>query len=329
MLSNKNYCTINKVFIFFLICIIGGAFINTLFTTNGLGGCLVILGILCLSIYCIRNPKRVYGHIYLILLFFLSFCFYKICILGVDPNEFYIEMSRNYLGLILVSLNVLLHFLGHLANQKVHIIVSILSLILSILLVGRSTIGAIFMLFILHIAVFCKHRSKWMLAILGILCIILVQHFWNDLVLLYKSSSFGGYGIDTPRYKIWEDFFEATNFFTFVLGMDTFTIPIVAEYSGNLHNEFFNLLARTGIGFLMFILLYMHAIFYYIKNRQHYIICLLFIFSFRAFFDTGIFINNLGFTFYPLIIYPLFFYGKNSSVNVNYASCKNSRLKVE
>lgn len=328
LLVDKNH-NINLVFAFFLICLVGGAFVNSFFTTNGFGGCLVILGILCLSIYCIRNPQRVYRHIYFILLFFLLFCFYKICILGMDPNEFYDGKSRNYLGLILVSFNVLLHFLGCLTKQKVHIIISVLSLILSILLVGRSTIGAIGMLFLLHFTVFCKQKSKCFLVILGILVIILVQHFWTDVVLLYKSSSFGGYGIDTPRYEIWEKFFDATDFFTFVLGMDTFTIPIVAEYSGNLHNEFLNLLARTGIGFLMFILLYMYAVFYYIKNEHYYIVSLLFIFSFRAFFDTGIFINNLGFTFYPLIIYPLFFYGKNSSVDVNDASCQNSRLTVE
>lgn len=250
---NKFY--INRFFLFLYFFLISGALLNCFFTQNGFGGALVIMGALFMTLFIINNANLVYNHVFYVMLLFLFVCFFKILILGVDPNEFYVGMSRNYLGLILVLLNVLLQFLGTVTSHKVPFIVTILSLILSVLLVGRSTIGSMLCLFFLHLVNILQYRKHYIVVVFFLLAGG-VMYFWNDLQLLYKASSFGGFGLDTPRYEIWSKFLSSTDFFTHILGIDTFTIPIVAEFNGNLHNEFLNLLARTGIGFWAFVLVF-------------------------------------------------------------------------
>lgn len=322
---------VNKMFLFLFSFLIAGSFLNVFITRNGFGGVLVIIGVLCLSNFLVENMSLMYKHIRFLLLFFIAFCFYKILILGIDPNNFYEDMSRNYLGLILILLNVLLLFSGFVTNNNVPVFITLSSLVLSVFLVGRSTIGAMACLSILHLKYVLKDKNLWYTFSLLILFLGCLVYYWSDLIVLYQTSSFGGYGLDTPRYEIWDKFLRSTNFFTHVLGIDVFTIPIVAEYNGNLHNEFLNLLARTGIGFWAFVCVFIYSTYKYYKRRQFYIIALLLIVSFRAFFDTGIFINNLGFTIYTIILYPFFINYKShesSSVNVHNETGKYCRFKI-
>lgn len=320
---------VNKTFFFLFFFLVIGAFLNIFITNNGFGGVLVIIGVLCLSKFLVENMSLMYRHVYFFLLFFITSCFYKILILGIDPNNFYEDMSRNYLGLILILLNVLLLFSGFVTSNNVPVFITLSSLVLSVFLVGRSTIGAMVCLSILHLFYVLKDKSRWYIFSLIILFAVCLVYYWPDLIVLYQTSSFGGFGLDTPRYEIWDKFMRATNLFTHVLGIDVFTIPIVAEYNGNLHNEFLNLLARTGIGFWAFVCVFIYSICLYCKRQQFYVIAMLSIVVFRAFFDTGIFINNLGFTIYTIILYPFFIKShENSSVNVHNETGKYCRFEI-
>ncbi len=319
---------LNRYFFILLFFMALGAFLNVFVTDNGLGGVLVILGVLSLSLFSCHYPRLIYRGMYVVLLIYLGICFYKILYLGIDPNEFYVGMSRNYLGLILVAYNILYCFLGYVLKLRVNIVISILSLVLSVMLVGRSTIGAMIALFLLNWCFYFKKKSFLLLLTL-FLFVFALWLYWGELVDLYKASSFGGFGFDTPRYVLWGDFFKYANFFTYILGIDTFSIPSIAQYEGNTHNGYLNILARTGFGVWAFLIVYFYSIYRYLRDKKYYVIGLLLILSGRVFFDTGMFINNLGFTFYILILYPcLIVNGKLSDgytdFNVNNESSKYS-----
>ena len=298
-----------------------GAMMNTIFSANGIGGCLVIAGVISLADYIIRHPEKMLIHArnaYLIFIFTFS---YLIFLKDFDPNEIYDGFSRNYLGLVLVLFHVFYCFLLYVVRGKLNFLFLIPSIVLAVTFVGRSSIGAIIFLLMVHL--FVLFKSLRFIYKTLIITVIVLFIYKNLMILeqLYLMSSFNGHGLDTPRYEIWIQFFHAANFTTYIFGMDTFSVPIIAEYLGNVHNGFINILARTGIGFIFFLIVYICSLYRLIKYRSWFILSLLGILSFRAFFDTGIFIGNLGVCFYSLLLFPLsknfILYNTKKIINVN------------
>ncbi|MEA5045654.1 MAG: O-antigen ligase family protein [Petrimonas sp.] len=316
----------NKVFFFLLFFLVIGSLLNLLFSKNGFGGTFVVVGVLFLAKYIIKSPKRMRFHILFFLLFYMLWISYKIFVLKLDPNEFYENMSRNYVGLILVMFTTLYSFISYAINYKTTLVIPILSTVLSFFLFGRSSIISMVLLLIVNFFYYLKmHKKKYISFFLILSVIILIAYSISDLSYLYSISPFQSYGWDTPRYNMWKDFFDKSTLLTFVVGIDTFSIPSVALQNGNVHNDFINLLARTGIGFVAFISVFILNIIISIKKKQFYLTLLLLILSIRMFYDTGIFISNLGFCFYAILLYPFFknnintkFYD-STSFNVNNA----------
>lgn len=304
------------------VFMIVGAFMNTMISTNGIGGCLVIAGVISMADYIVRNPAKMLVHarnMYIVYVFVFS---YLILLKEIDPNEIYIGMSRNYLGLILVFFHVFYCFLLYITQHKFNFLILIPSVILAVTFVGRSSIGAIGMLLIIHLFILLRSvHFIYKLLIVALISIIVYNNF-SDLELLYLASSFNGHGLDTPRYEIWSQFFHKSDLFTYILGMDTLSIPLIAEYFGNVHNGFINILARTGIGFSVFLILFIYSLHRIVKYRDFFILSLLVIISFRTFFDTGIFIGNLGFIFYSVLLYPL-----SDSFTIHYKNLKQNNLQ--
>jgi len=298
---------LNKYYLLLIFFLFLGSVLNIFISSNGVGGSLVIIGILGLAIFILDNPAFILKHVFSVLILFDFICFLKILVFKIDPNEFYIGMSRNYLGLILLTFNILYSFLLYVVKRKVNIYIIIISVVLSILFVGRSTIGAMLGLLLLNLLYYLKGRAKWLIVILllgGTGAIYFLIPYFEEL---YSLSSFNRFGLETPRYQIWKDFFRYSTFYTYIFGMDTYSVPIIAEYEGNVHNGFINILARTGIGFVFFVYIFCHSIIRYLIIKEFYLLLLLLIISFRVLFDTGIFISNLGFIYYTLLLYPLFY----------------------
>ncbi len=299
-----NKYIINKYFFVLIFLMLCGSLLNLLVTNNGVGGTLIIIGVLSISHFISTNIEKIHLHVKLSVILMLLYYYTRIVILKHDPNELYVGMSRNYVGLIIVLFNALYSFSTYILNKKPDLLISVLSLVLTVLLVGRSSIGCQLGIVLLNILWLFRGKKLQLLVMIAIGIGIGSYYFLDQIVLLYKSSSFAGHGLSSPRYKIWEDFFSHMDMFRFVLGIDTTELPLAKQYNGNLHNEYFNLIARTGIGALPVIALLIIAIFRYYSKKHIYLFVLLLIASIRIFFDTGVFINNLGITYYTLIIYP-------------------------
>ena len=302
----------NTAFAFLAIFLIIGSLLNLLVSNNGIGGTLVIIGVLYMSRFIIENVRKMTPHILIFLIVYMSFIAYRMFIIGADPNEIYESMSRNYIGLIIVLLNSLYSFLLYIDKRRPPLLIPTISMVMVFFLFGRSSIIAMLGIIFLNLAVYLKRvRTATLIAILlaGSIGVIYSVHVFLDL---YDISPFSSYGFDSPRYQMWVDFFENVSLYTFIMGMDTFSVHSIAIQNGNVHNEFLNLLARTGIGFVAFGTIFLCSLFSYLRKNRIYTLIIILIISFRIFYDTGIFVSNLGFCFYSIILYP-FFYNENSA----------------
>lgn len=314
---------VNKYFVFLLFFLIVGASVNSIFTSNGFGGILLILGVLSISIFIIQNIDYIFLHVKYTLLFILLYYSIIIFIFKKDPNEVYVGMSRNYIGLIVVLFNVLYSYLYYIKSKKIDLIFCIYSLFLTFFLVGRSSIGLQLFLVLINFFYSFKNRRILMFFILFIMLLIGYCYFRDDIELLYRASSFGGYGMDSPRYVIWKDFFDSASYYDYVFGLDSKLLLVARKYSGNLHNEFLNLVARTGVGAIALFIVLCCSCFKLIYNRNFYLFSLCMISSARIFFDTGVFLNNLGIAYYSILLYPLYknfksFTYESTNSNVDY-----------
>lgn len=292
-----------------LLLMVLGAALNILVAPNGLGGVIVIIGVFSTSFFICKNFEHLDRHFLLFILLFLAFVAYKVLYRGEDPNYIYSGRSRNYIGLVMALFNCIYSYIYYLKNGKPELIICFISLLLSLTLVGRTTMGVMAALFLFNLVTRYR-KNKQFLFLIGLAVFVAAYYNWDDLEQYYKMSQFGGFGLDTPRYETWGAFINNTNIGTFIWGMDVTEVAELREYQGNPHNDFLNVLARTGMGALVLYLFYILSIVHYIYNRCFYFLVLLLIGSFRVFFDTGIFVNVLGISFYPIIFYPILNKGK-------------------
>jgi len=302
----ENQLYFNKYFVALFFMLVCGATINLIMAPNGMGGVIVVMGTLSLSVFILDNPSKILVHAFYLILLTIGFLAYKLFYLKLPPNLLYEGYSRNYPGFLLVVFNVFYLFLLFIVKRKVSIVIVVVSLILSFFLVGRSSIGVLGLLLVTVLLFHFKMKSfKWRAA----MCLVLILIFIRLLPLiqeLYLLSSFSDVGLETSRYDIWRAYFKHLTPLNFIFGTNLFEIPIVAKHSGNLHNSFFNLQARTGIGFIALIATLIIAIYSYFKSRKFFELMLLIAFSIRLFFDANCFIGNMDFVYYAILMYPLY-----------------------
>lgn len=302
---------INKYYFVFFCSLIFGAISNMLIAPNGIGGVFVIIGTICLSIFIIEQPRLVLPHAFILLLYVIVFLSYKLFYLDIKPQFLYNDLSRNYPGFLLVSFNIMYLFLLYIVKLKVNLLLPFISLVISIFLYGRSSIGSLLFLNVVVLYFIVKRVSiKWAFFLIICLLIILVISMSN-LEMIFDLSSFHDKGLESSRFDIWKDYFNHLGFINLFVGIDLFQVPLAAKYNGNIHNSFLNLQARTGIGLFVFFYIFGKSLSRYVKKDNAYVLLLLVIFSIRVFFDSSIFIGNLDFIYYILLFYPLYKHNKN------------------
>jgi len=294
---------INPLWFFLLLMLFFGSLFNLLISQHGIGGVIVIFGSLSVAIFVLEHPQRMLIHSKIILLIMLAVYSHIIFIQEIDPNMIFEERSRNIVGMHIVFFTLFHAFLLYICKRKIMMIIPIFSLVLTVAM-GRSSLFAVLLLVGINLFVFMK-KKKYRFFVFIPFLIVTIIYFMPIIIQYYEYTKFFEQGIESARYDIWRDFFSNVNFFTFLWGMDTISVLITRE-DGNLHNDFINILARTGMGFLAFFPVYLICIIKNIYFNKFYVLALLFVLSFRASFDNGAFTSGLGVISYSLLLYPLF-----------------------
>lgn len=295
-------------YIVYLVISLVFSIFNIFFTSNGIGGCLILISTLTLGLYCIDNINKLRIHILLILIINIFYILYKILYLMQDPNEIFegIGLSRNHGGLLLCLFTGFYCYIKKISCGSVSIIMPLISMITAYLLVGRSSFGLLGALFIVSLIARNKNIG---IIFLSLLTIVILYYFKTELELLYEASSFAEHGMESARYEIWSSYIENLSLKSLIFGVDTEIIPILRDYGGNPHNSFFNFHRRMGlIPLILFVSISTVAIIKYILNNQLYLVFILFIIYSRIFFDSDCFIGPFDYILYTIAFYPIFKY---------------------
>ena len=302
-----------KAAIFLIWILLISSLINPLFTQNGIGGSAVLLGNLILAFIYFQTEKRKLTKwilaAYFITLLFIS---YKLFVLKVPANKMYEGLSRNHAGFALTFWSVFALFHLKITYKKILIIIPILSLIISIFLIGRTSIAVNFVL--LLVAIYFKFKNKGILPFLiaSIIFLFLIVYILQQYGTFLITDTNLGEGLDTPRWKLWHEYIGEINLGTFFVGVDVTKNPFIHLYKDNPHNSFLKFHSRVGIGSIYFLVLYIISFFKYLRNKEYYILGLLMVLTTRAFFDSDILIGKFDFIFFILTFYWTQFNKRNN-----------------
>ncbi len=288
---------------FFIVFLFITSLINLFFTENGLGGSITLLGNLLLAyIYILVENKKITPWVVLSYAITIGYIAYKLFILNTEPNDIYEGLSRNHAGFVVVFWTVFLLFHLKTTHNRYLLVFPILGLILSFLLLGRTSLIVSTLLVLL--VFFFKFKNNrvvqfFAVALLAVGCYYLFINFGDKLT----TETNLGKGLDTPRWELWRIYWEHINLVNLFTGVDVTMLPLYDQYNGNPHNSFIKFHSRVGIGSLSFIILFFVSIFKYINTKQYYILGLLMLLTLRALFDSDIFIGNFDFIFLILTFY--------------------------
>ncbi|MDA9551194.1 hypothetical protein N9R47_04520 [Flavobacteriaceae bacterium] len=289
------------------ISLVIGSILNLLVTSNSLGGSLLLIANLFLTFFIIDNIERIYFHSKLFVLITLSYISYKIFYLDIPPHEFYENFSRNIPGYYLVVWTIFYLYIAHINHKKLFILIPLIAFLISIFLIGRSSLGVLLILLLITIIFYLKRLPKFISVLFFILLIYFIIYLSNNIQIieLYLQTGFSKKGIDTQRYDIWESYFHNISIVEIFFGRDPFSVNLINMYDGVLHNSFLKFHSRMGISVLIFLGIFIRSIIKYINRNQYYLLFLILLLSSRLFFDSMNFISPLDFIFFTLMLYPL------------------------
>lgn len=289
-----------------LICVLMiTSLLNPLFTDNGIGGSFILLGNLLLSFIYFQTGDKKKLTIWIIASYFLTvfFIVYNLFVLKLPANDIYEGLSRNHAGFVLTFWSVFVLFHLSIAYSKVLITIPIISLFISVFLIGRTSIAVNFILLI-HVFYF-KFKDK------GVIPFIIAFFLFSMLLyfvlhqygtLLFMETNISG-GLETPRWRLWDEYINDINLKSFIFGVDVTKNQYIHLYGDNPHNSFLKFHSRVGLGSIVYLVLYLLSFLNYLKSKNFYILGLLLLISFRAFFDSDILIGKFDFIFFIITFY--------------------------
>lgn len=292
-----------KEFMFLTLALLITSLINLLFTENGLGGTITLLGNLLLAyVFILMESKKLMPWILLSYSITIGYIAYKLFVLNADANDIYETLSRNHAGFVVVFWTGFLLFYLKINYNRYLLIFPIIGLILSFFLFGRTSLVVSTLLLIA--VFFYKFKSNKVVQVLAIVLLVVGSYYLFKIFgdKLTTETNLGA-GLDTPRWELWRIYLEHLNFVNIFTGVDVTTLPMYDQFAGNPHNSFIKFHSRVGIGSLLFMILFFVSIFKYVKARQYYILMLLALLTLRASFDGDMLIGNFDFIFFIITFY--------------------------
>lgn len=301
-IKDKNFWPIIILFWIFLIT----SLINLYFTEYGLGGSFVFFGNLMVTfLYFKADKKKLAKWIILGYLLPLGFIAYRLFVMNIPANEIYEDLSRNHASFTLIFWTIFLLFHLKVTYNFLSIILPFISLIISVFLMGRTSIMVGMALFLMVFIFKFKSKGNIQFLISFFLLLSICYYLWFEYGTLLVMETNLNKGLDTQRWSLWGYYFNNINTVSFFTGVDVTKIPYIHSFDDNVHNSFIKFHSRIGIGSILFLFLYLISFIKYLVNKDVYILGLLIILTTRALFDSDILISKFDFIIFIMIFYSL------------------------
>ena len=299
--NNDGYRVMQSIF--FIILLLITSLVNLFFTSNGLGGTIILFGNLLLAyLYILTLDKKLTIWILLAYTITIVFISYNLFILNVGANNIYDGLSRNHAGFVVIFWTGFLLFHLKINYNSTFLIFPIFGLALCFFLLGRTSLivsALLVLLVLLH-----KLRRNKISQIIAV-AVLSVSGYYLFILFgeLLETQTNLGSGLDTIRWELWRIYWEHINLTNIFTGVDVSTLPKYDLIGGNPHNSFIKFHSRTGVGSVVFIILLFVSIYKYLHAKKYFILGILLLLTLRAFFDSDLLIGSFDFIFLIITFY--------------------------
>lgn len=245
---------------------------------------------------------------------FLMFTIYLFIFEGYGPSEFnklLFESSRNVYSGILLALASGYIFSRDYRGKTVSLALLFLVCLASIPLYSRNGI------FISVVLFFC---ALWQRSVaVGVFVVVLgfvgVAFGWDYIYELLLSNTNLSAGVESDRYYIAMDYFNCLDLFSFFVGVDLSSVPMVEEFGGNPHSAFLRLHSFFGVSVFFLIIASIVSFLILLVEKKLLLALVLLLYLFRAVFDIFYLFNLFDYLVFPLVFYWYFRRFRRSTEN--------------
>lgn len=227
---------------------------------------------------------------------------YFVLIVNIDPNFLFATASRNYVGWHGLALTALYYLIRYRNGEKIELITAFITIVFSLLLIGRSTIMCSLLLF--FGLLFLKYRQisgiyKFIFVLLLVGISIVIASYFSDF-LEQGFQRFEAKSIDSEgRAFLFDSYLDKINVETFFVGVSPFQYPFFI-YNNTLHNSY--LWAHSNFGVLIFpFLIFLLWVLFYRVQTNLYLRLILVVLLIRAAVDVVAFTGWYDYIFFYII----------------------------
>lgn len=222
--------------------------------------------------------------------------------------------SVNGIGIVMLVACISLYIILNMEKKNIDLIPALITLVISIWGVGRSAIGASFIILIGLLLIRLRYKPKYIYIVLvclfvfylffDVLCNYLMDNwFFSNSIMSYLKKAKSE---ESSRWPMWVTYYNNLDIFRLIFGVnvveDRWAEGTDNEY--NYHNSFIHLHIQTGFMGLITLVLIIFAVFkFYRTNKVFFILLLAFIL--RSSTDLFLFFSRFDFIHFFFIFYFL------------------------
>ena len=226
-------------------------------------------------------------------------------------NDVFLAGSRNYISAIGIYFAAVIYLTDEIDGRQTPVLwPSVITFLLSVVAIGRAGILVSALLLMVTVIYRFGRVLRKPVVILGMILVLggLAVAFGERIAAFawtwYRQSRFAVAGFDSPRFRMWAEFFSELNLRRAIFGFDLNELPLISRYNGNPHNSFIKIWARAGFAgfFLNGIIVYAVI---RMRKRSVFLSLVFALVLLRAAFDIIILINWLDFVIFAYVFYAL------------------------
>lgn len=211
-----------------------------------------------------------------------------------DDLDSFMLCSRNYVSIKLLFVSTLITIIVYRQSKKIIIWPALITLILSLMAIGRGGIlcSSINFIGLLYLKLLYNSRLGFKLLFVTLL-ISLVVFYWPQIEEIYEASDqlerLRDEGFeDSSREDIWGEYLSRLDMTTIITGVNIYECPLIHSFNNNPHNSYLLLHAYLGIFALIPYCLILYALYVNISRKDYVYVLPLIALLIRCFTDIAL-----------------------------------------
>lgn len=312
LLENKTlfYSLVLWAFIFFIFSVFSSL------RSNFYSVFYVLIGLAAFSVGFVLFCFRCFSFYLSFFVIILFYSYVAISLLSSDKahlitlNEVFPGVSRNIIGAMAVYFQIFYAASFYRMKKRLPFISMCITFYILLAAYGRSSIIAGVLILLVYVFYYLR---KNLLTVSLVMISLVVFYIIIGFDIDFQNNSFSQ-GIESARVNIYHEYIETTDFFGLLLGHSIFDSVTASFFDGNAHSSYIRGHSYYGVALFFLFCFLLFAVVVRFNYSGLLYISFIFIYMFRAIFESIAFFDVFDFLFFYLLV--IFIYKDNDSAFV-------------